>query len=330
MTDEWNDIALFARIAEHGGLSAAGRALGVPKSSLGRRLQLLEERLGVRLVQRTSRKFIITDVGEEVLEHARAMRVAADAVESVARHRVAEPSGMIRVTCSIGMSKHLVAPLLPRFMALHPRVDVFLHATNRFVDLVEERFDIALRGYGGPLPDTGLVQRLLSPTPWVLMAAPRYLAARGVPATPDELRTHTGLLLGGPSSRAVWRLHSREATEEIPFAPRLRTDDSVTFLGAAVAGLGIAALPEYSCRDESARGQLRRVLPGWQVGDHRVTMLVPSRRGQLPAVRALADFLAVEVPRLVGRGTSRAGSSVKASRERARARSPSDEREEGM
>ncbi|WP_437953131.1 LysR substrate-binding domain-containing protein [Sorangium sp. So ce296] len=327
--DEWDDLALFVRIAEHGGLSAAGRALGVPKSSLSRRLQLLEERLGVRLVQRTSRKFIITDVGEEVLEHARAMRVAADAVESVARRRVAEPSGMIRLTCSIGMSKHLVAPLLPRFMVRHPKVDVFLHATNRLVDLVEERFDLALRGYGGPLPDTGLVQRLLSPTPWVLMAAPRYLDARGAPATPDELRAHPGLLLGGPSSRAVWRLRSREATEEIPFVPRLRTDDSVTLLGAAVAGLGIAALPEYSCRDERARGELRRVLPEWQVGDHRVTMLMPSRRGELPAVRALADFFAVEVPRLVRRGTPRDGASAEPARRRARARAPSDARGEG-
>ncbi|AUX48405.1 LysR family transcriptional regulator [Sorangium cellulosum] len=328
--DEWNDLALFVRVAEHGGLSAAGRALGVPKSSLSRRLQLLEERLGVRLVQRTSRKFIITAVGEEVLEHARAMRVAADAVESVARHRVAEPSGTIRVTCSVGMSKHLVAPLLPRFLVRYPKVDVYLHATNRLVDLVEERFDLALRGYGGPLPDTGLVQRLLSPTPWVLMAAPRYLDARGVPATPDELRAHTGLLLGGPSSRPVWRLHSREATAEIPFVPRLHSEDSVTLQGAAVAGLGVLALPEYTCRDARARGELRRVLPEWHVGDHRVTMLVPSRRGQLPAVRALADFLAVEVPRLLGRGTSRAGSGVSPSRKRARARSPSDERgEEG-
>ncbi|WP_437733948.1 LysR substrate-binding domain-containing protein [Sorangium sp. So ce1335] len=327
--DEWNDLALFVHIAEHGGLSAAGRALGAPKTTLSRRLQLLEERLGVRLVQRTSRKFILTAVGEEVLEHARAMRVAAEAVESVARHRVAEPSGMIRVTCSVGMSKHLVAPLLPRFMTRYPKVDVFLHATNRIVDLVEERFDLALRGYGGPLPDTGLVQRLLSPTPWVLMAAPRYLDARGVPATPGELRAHTGLLHGGPSSRAVWTLRSREATEEIPFVPRLRTDDPVTLLGAAVAGLGIVAVPEYTCRDERARGELRRVLPEWHVGDHRVTMLVPSRRGQLPAVRALADFLANEVPRLVGRGARRGGSSVDPPRRRAGPRSRSDEKEEG-
>ncbi|MGK3996775.1 LysR substrate-binding domain-containing protein [Sorangium sp. So ce1024] len=328
--DEWNDLALFVHIAEHGGLSAAGRALGAPKTTLSRRLQLLEERLGVRLVQRTSRKFILTAVGEEVLEHARAMRVAAESVESVARHRVAEPSGMLRITCSVGMSKQLVAPLLPRFMARYPKVEVFLHATNRFVDLVEERFDLALRGHTGPLPDTGLVQRLLSPAPWVLMAAPRYLDARGVPATPGELRAHAGLLLGGLSSRAVWTLHSRDATEEIPFVPRLRTDDPVTLLGAVMAGLGIVAMPEYTCRDERARGELRRVLPEWHVGDHRVTMLVPSRRGQLPAVRALADFLAVEVPRLVmGRGAPRAGSSRAPSRGRARTRSPSDGRGKG-
>ena len=143
--DDWNDLAIFVSVAEHGGFSAASRALGVPKSSLSRRLQLLEERLGVRLVQRTSRRFTVTDVGEEVLEHARAMRIEAEAAESVARRRVAEPSGTIRVTCSAGMSRDIMGPLLPRFMRRHPKVDVFLHATNRIVDLVEERFDLALR-----------------------------------------------------------------------------------------------------------------------------------------------------------------------------------------
>ncbi|WP_053238144.1 LysR substrate-binding domain-containing protein [Sandaracinus amylolyticus] len=297
--DDWNDLAVFVGVVEHGGFSAAARALGVPKSSLSRRLQLLEERLGVRLVQRTSRRFTVTDVGEEVLEHARAMRTQAEAVESVARRRVAEPSGTIRVTCSTGMSRDIMGPLLPRFMRRHPKVDVFLHATNRLVDLVEERFDLALRGHSGPLPDTGLVQRFLSPSWWRLVASPRYLRARRTPKAPRDLHAHTGLLLGGPSAAAAWSLRRDEVIEEIAFSPRLRSDDHTLLLSAACEGLGIVALPRYMCREQLDRGTLREVLPEWQVGDHRLTLLAPSRRGQLPAVRALADYLALEVPRLV-------------------------------
>ncbi|UJR85323.1 LysR substrate-binding domain-containing protein [Sandaracinus amylolyticus] len=297
---DWNDLAVLVSVAEHGGFSAASRALGVPKSSLSRRLQLLEERLGVRLLQRTSRKLTVTDVGEEVLEHARAMRIEAEAAENAARRRVAEPSGTIRVTCSAGMSRDIMGPLLPRFMRRFPKVDVFLHATNRIVDLVEERFDLALRGHVGPLPDTGLVQRYLSPSWWRLLASPRYLRVRRIPRTPRDLRAHTGLLLGGPSAVATWTLQRDEVTEEIPFVPRLRSDDHSLLLAAASEGLGIVALPRYMCRDELERGALREVLPEWQVGDHRLTLLAPSRRGQLPAVRALADHLAIEVPRLVG------------------------------
>lgn len=293
-----NDLRFFVRVVDHGGLSAAGRALGLPKSTLSRRLQALERRLGVRLVQRSTRRFTVTDVGQEVFDRAKAMLVEAEAAEGAAQRRLAEPSGTLRLTCSAGMAQDVMPELLPRFMRQHPKVDLILLATNRHVDLVEEGLDVGLRGHVGPLPDTGLVQRPVSAVPWVLVAAPSYLEARGVPSEPAELAAHDGLLLGGAATRAAWTLHCGERVAEVQFSPRLRSNDTGTLLGAAAAGLGIVAAPGYMCREHLADGTLKRVLPQWSFGDHRVTLLVPSRRGQLPAVRALIDFLVVEFPRL--------------------------------
>lgn len=291
-----NDLAAFVQVVDRNGFSAASRALGAPKSSLSRRVQQLEAALGVRLVQRTSRRFTVTAIGQEIHRHARAMLIEAEAAESVARRRLAEPGGTIRFTCSIGMAQGVVAELVPRFMARFPKVDVVMHATNRFVDLVDEGYDLGLRGHIGPLADTGLVQRPVGPVPWYLVGAPGYLAAHGTPATPGDLAAHTGLLLGGATARAIWSFRRGPALEQIPFTPRLRTDDMTSLRSATVAGLGVAMMPGYACRAEIERGELVRLLPEWSTGDWRVTLLMPSRRGQLAAVRALADFLVAEFP----------------------------------
>jgi DNA-binding transcriptional LysR family regulator len=295
-----NDLYFFVQVVESKGFSAAGRALGIPKSSLSRRVQQLEATLGVRLLQRTSRRFAVTPVGEEVYQRALAMRIEAEAAESVARRHLAEPSGTVRFTCSIGMAQGVTARLLPLFLERYPKVDLVQHATNRFVDLVEEGFDIGLRGHMGPLADSGLVQRSIAPIPWHLYAAPAYLEAHGVPISPADLAGHNGLFLAGRSTAAVWNLLRDGETEvQVPFTPRLRTDDMASLLEATVAGLGIATMPAYVNRARIETGALRCVLPEWRTGDHRVTLLMPSRRLLLPAVRALADFLAVEFPPLV-------------------------------
>ena len=163
-TPDLNDLYFFVQIVDHQGFTAAGRALGVPKSTLSHRLAELEKRLGVRLVHRTSRSFVVTDIGNEFLRHARGMLIEAEAAEHVVKRRIAEPSGTVRFTCSVAMAEN-VAELLPRFLLRFPKVDLIQHSTNRYVGMVEEGFVDALRGHSGPLADSGLMQRPLAASP---------------------------------------------------------------------------------------------------------------------------------------------------------------------
>jgi DNA-binding transcriptional LysR family regulator len=295
-----NDFYYFVQVVDKKGFSAAGRALNLPKSSLSRRIIELEARLGARLIQRSSRSFVVTDIGEEFYRHARAMLTEAEAAESVVRSRLAEPSGTVRFTCAVAIAQTGIADLMLRFMTLYPKVDIVQHATNRYVDLVDEGFDVGLRAHGAPLPDSSLIRRPLAAMPWHLFAGPDYLARAGTPQTPADLAGHVGLVLGYRAEETVWRLRNETGeTAEIPFVPRLRSDDLMTLSLAGQAGLGIVALPAYLARLDVAQGRLRRVLPEWTAGDAMVTLLVASRRFLLPSVRAFIDFIVAEYPLVV-------------------------------
>ncbi|MDO8375258.1 MAG: LysR substrate-binding domain-containing protein [Polaromonas sp.] len=295
-----NDYYYFVRVVEHKGFAPAGRALDMPKSTLSRRIIELETRLGVRLIHRSSRRFAVTEAGQEFHQHASAMLIEAEAAENAVRRRLAEPGGTIRFTCSIGMAQTL-APMLCRFLVLFPKVNLVQHATNRYVDLVEEGFDVGLRGHFKPLADSSLIQHRLARTPWYLFAGPAYLARAGAPQTVAELAAHPGLALGTRDEESRWMLRDADGLEATAaFVPRMRSDDLETLKQAAVAGTGIVAVPPYLCRSEIDQGTLVRVLPQWSArADAEVTLLTPSRRGQLPSVRAFIDFLVAEFPLLV-------------------------------
>lgn len=294
-----NDVYYFVQVIEHKGITAAARALDVPKSSLSRRMLALEAALDARLIQRTSRRFVVTDVGEAFYKHAVAMLVEAEAAESVVRQRTAEPSGTIRMTCSVAFAQLALAELIPQFMAQYPRVRIVQHATNRHVDPVQEAFDLCLRAHSTPLPDSTLVQRHLASTPWHLFASPAYLKRNGVPKSPADLADHDGIALAGAHDTQAWRLHDAkdsERVEVVPFEPKLLSDDMATLKAAACQSAGVVALPGYVGRSEMKAGQLVRVLPRWTAGDATISLLMPSRRGLLPSVRAFVDFLVVRVP----------------------------------
>lgn len=291
-----NDLAFFVRVVELRGFTAAASSLGVSKSTLSQRVARLEDQLGVRLIERTSRHFVVTDVGRELHGHASAMLIEADAAENAVRERLAEPRGTVRLSCSIGMTKGL-APLLVRFASRFPRVNVAQHATNRFVDLVAEGFDVGLRGHLGPLADSDMIQRQIARPPWYLVAAPTYLDAAGTPTCPAELAQHDCLVVPNHLGETTWVLrHDDARTERLDVKARLASDDMDTLVAAAEAGLGIAAVPAYRSRDERASGRLRHVLPGWTTGIAAITLLIPPRRARLPAVRALVDFLVTAYP----------------------------------
>jgi DNA-binding transcriptional LysR family regulator len=296
-----NDFFYFVHVADRGGFTAASRMLRTPKSTLSHRIQQLETKLGVRLLNRTSRQFAMTDAGEEFYRHAVAMLREAEMAETAIRHRLSEPSGSVRCTAAVATMQFAMRDILADFLVRYPKVNVVAHATDQNVDIVGENYDVAIRAHTDPLPDSTLVQRTLTPAPWFLFAGSAYLDANKTPQTPLDLRNHPSLFMMRTGVAAVWRLrHSNKAKEVVmPVAPRLLSDDMIGLKHAAIAGLGIVALPGYVCRDEVRSGALRRVLPSWLAGDSTITALIPYRQGLLPSVRVFIDHLAAEFPKAV-------------------------------
>lgn len=297
-----NDFFLFVQAVDRGGFTAAGRTLRMPKSTLSHRLQQLEASLGVRLLNRTSRKFGMTDAGEEFYRHAVAMLREAEHAETSIRHRLSEPTGTVRFTAGVATMQFAMADMVADFLALFPKVNVIAHADDRNVDIVGENFDVAIRAHSNPLPDSNLVQRTLAAVPWFLFAGASYLDANGDIRRPQDLRKHPSLFMMRTGMSSSWRLrHTSKASNELvmPLTPRVLSNDMVGLKQAAIKGLGVVALPGYICRDEVRSGTLRRVLPNWLPDDSTITALIPFRRGLLPSVRAFLDHLASEFPKTV-------------------------------
>ncbi|KFG95901.1 LysR family transcriptional regulator [Burkholderia paludis] len=288
-----NDLYYFVQVVEHGGFAPAGRALDMPKSKLSRRIALLEARLGMRLIQRSTRRFTVTDVGQTYYAHCRAMLVEADAADEAIALLHEEPRGIVRVSCPIALLDALVGTMIAAFMVACPRVEIHLEATNRRVDVVGEGIDVAIRVRPAPLEDSDLALRVLAERGQCLVASPVLLREHGVPAVPADLARLPSLDHGAPQSTHVWRLRGPDgAHAEIHHQPRFVTGGMLALRAAAVAGVGVVQLPTMMVRDQVARGELTTVLPDWAPRREIVHAVFASRRGLLPAVRALLDFLA--------------------------------------
>ena len=287
-----NDMLFFAEVVDRGGFAAAGRTLNVPKSKLSRRVADLEARLGVRLLQRTTRKLSLTQAGEIYHRHCVAMREQAEAADEAVAQVRTEPRGTVRVTCPVTLAQTTVGPILPRFLAAHPQVRIEMQVTNRVVDLVQESVDVALR-VRSSLDDSGsLVVKNLGPTCGVLVASPQLLQRFGQPAVPEELRQLPTVAMNAADGRASWRLIGpRDAEFELQHRPVCIADDLLTLKFAVVQGTGMCVLPDYMCTEELRRGALVPVLAGWAPRVGRVLAVFPSRRGMVPAVRRFLDFL---------------------------------------
>ena len=286
-----NDLHFFAQAVDSGGFAAAARRLGCPKSTVSKRVAALESTLRVQLLHRSSRNFTLTDAGRDVYDHARAVMIEAEAAESVVHRRLAEPSGTVRITTSVPTAQFQLADRLPILARQYPKLRIQLHVTDRFIDLVQEGFDIAIRSHFAALPDSDLVQRRMNEEQITLVAAPSYLAQRGEPPTPEALSDHDGLMTN--MTMKIWRLSDASGrTVEVAPRPQFHADESVSLMKAAQAGLGIVCLPETISAQAVGEGRLVRVLPAWTAGSAMTTILTPHKRGQLPAVRAVIDFLA--------------------------------------
>ncbi|KWH13651.1 LysR family transcriptional regulator [Burkholderia territorii] len=288
-----NDLYYFVQVVEHGGFAPAGRALNMPKSKLSRRIALLEARLGMRLIQRSTRRFTVTDVGQTYYAHCRAMLVEADAADEAIALLHEEPRGIVRVSCPVVLLDSLVGAMIAAFMVACPRVEIHLEATNRRVDVVGEGIDVAIRVRPPPLEDSDLALRVLAERGQCLVASPALLREHGVPVVPADLTRLPSLDHGVPQAAHVWRLRGPDGAQaEIHHQPRLVTGGMLALRAAAVAGVGIVQLPTMMVRDEVARGELATVLADWAPRREIVHAVFASRRGLLPAVRALLDFLA--------------------------------------
>ncbi|MBH2010457.1 MAG: LysR family transcriptional regulator [Xanthomonadaceae bacterium] len=290
--EDLNDMLYFAEVAERGGFAAAGRALGLPKSRLSRRVAELESRLGVRLLQRTTRKLSLTEVGDIYLRHCSAMRDEALAAAEAVAHLQVEPRGMLRVTCPVTLAQSTLGYLIPRYLALFPLVKLDLRVTNRVVDLVEEGIDIALR-VRPTLDDSGsLVVKQLGATCGHLLASPEQLRRQGTPATLEDLARLDTVAMSATDGRSAWVLVGSEGQEFVfQHQPRYVADDLQTLKLAVLAGTGISFLPEFLSRAELQAQLLVPVLPGWAPKPGMAHAVFPSRRGQIPAVRSFLDFL---------------------------------------
>lgn len=287
-----NDLYYYVQVVDHGGFAPAGRALGIPKSKLSRRIALLEERLGVRLIQRSTRRFAVTEIGLTYYGHCKAMLVEAEAAEDAIAVVHAEPRGIVRMACPVALLEAQVADMLAEFMIAYPRVEIHLEETNRRVDVVGEGIDVALRVRPPPLEDSGLVMRVLANRGQYLVACPELLKG-GVPRVPADLTGLPSLALGSPQQEYVWNLLGPDgAHAAVRHHPRLVTGGMPALRAAAVAGAGVVQLPAMMVRDQLVGGDLIHVIPGWAPPREIIHAVFASRRGVLPAVRALIDHLA--------------------------------------
>lgn len=291
--EDLNDLNYFAQAVEHGGFAPAGRALGMPKSKLSRRIALLEERLGVRLVHRTTRQFTVTEVGQTFYEHCKAMLVEAEAAQDAIVALRSEPTGTVRLTCPVALLHVNVGDILAGFMAANPKVQVQLEASNRRVDLVAEGIDVAIRVRPLPLEDSELIVRQLADRAICLAASPALVERMGMPSAPAALTGWPSLGLGQPQQTHSWELFGPGGAQATVFhQPRFITTDMIALRNAAVAGVGVVQLPLLMVKEQLATGALVRLLPDWAPRREVIHAVYPSRRGMLPSVRALLDYLA--------------------------------------
>lgn len=294
-----NDLYFFAQVVDHGGFAPAGRALNIPKSRLSRRIAALEERLGARLIQRSTRRFSITDIGRTYYAHCAAMLTEAEAAQEAIDLSRAEPRGVVRMTCPVALLHTRVGAMVAEFMVGYPGVVVHLKAFNRPVDVIAEAYDLAIRVRRPPLQDSDLVLRVLSHRKQCLVASPALVTRIGSPGEPGDLSRFPSLALGPAAHDPDWELVGPGGAEvTIRHRPRLITDDMIALRTAAIAGVGAVHLPVMIVADELRRGLLVKLVPDWAPRPEVVHAVLPSKRCMLPSVRALIDFLVLRFQKI--------------------------------
>jgi DNA-binding transcriptional LysR family regulator len=282
-----NEMLVFARVVQAGSFTRAAAELGMPKSTVSRKVSELEERLKSRLLQRTTRKLSLTDVGRTYYDYcARIVGEIEDAERAVSSLQET-PRGLLRVTAPVNAA--FLGPIVSDYLKRYPEVRLDLFCTARTVDLVEERFDLSIRA--GTLADSTLIARSLGTVRWFLVATPAYLKRRGRPRSPDDLKKHDCLLFGPGLESAGLRLEKADRSVQLALSARLMVSDMEILHAVAAAGLGVALLPAFGCVEELRAGRLRRVLADWNAPSTPVHVVYPSARHLSPKVKSFVDHL---------------------------------------
>lgn len=286
-----SEMAFFNLLARYGSLSATARELGVSTAAVSKRLAQMEARLGVQLLNRTTRRASLTQEGEIYLTHARRILADIDDMEQQVSSAVAAPKGLLRVNATLGFGRSHVAPLVSRFVKAHPEVEVQLQLTVNPPPLTEDAFDVCIR-FGEP-PDARVVARLIAPNRRLLCAAPAYLARHGTPRVPHDLARHNCIgIRQGDEAYGMWRLASGKQTQAIKVHGNLSTSDGEIAVNWALDGHGILMRAEWDIAKYLRSGRLVQVLENYRTPAADIHAVYPARHQHSARVKAFVDFLA--------------------------------------
>jgi DNA-binding transcriptional LysR family regulator len=282
-----NEIAIFARVVQAQSFTAAGRALGLPKSTVSRKVSELEQRLGTRLLQRTTRSLSLTDAGRAYYDYASRIVTEVEEADLAVTTMQGAPRGLLRVTAPLAFD--LLGAMVSSYLVRYPEVQLQLTCTDRVVDLVEEGFDVAVRA--GRLADSSLIARHLGTGHALLVASPQLLGRHGAVKRPQDLERLPALVFGAGADRARWTLVRKDEPVTVNVKPRFVTNDFGVLEGAALAGVGVALLPTMRSEEFIRDGRLRVVLPAWRSLDIPIQAVYPSTRLLSPKVKTFVDHL---------------------------------------
>jgi DNA-binding transcriptional LysR family regulator len=294
--NDLNNLVFFAKVVDAGSYTAAAEALGMQTSKLSRRISALEAELGVRLLNRTTRKLSLTEIGKTFYGHCVALIAEAQSAKDAVHQTLSSPQGLIRMSCPVGLLQSGLADILAKFLAAEPQVRIALDVTNRRVDVVDEGIDIAIRVRVPPLEDSDLAMRAFGPSKMILVASPKLVLRYGMPTQLADVAKMPIVAMGYAGDKVTWRFQDKDGnSEELVHTPRLHTDDLLTLRAAALQSIGVAYMPALAVVEEMEAGTLIRLLPQLSARSGIIHAVFPSRRGMIPAVRALLDFLAAEL-----------------------------------
>lgn len=289
--DRWTEMELFVHVAESGSLSRAAEALQLSNAAASRHLAALEARLGARLVERNTRRLYLTDTGREFFSRAKTILSELKDAESAVNATALNPTGTLRITASLSFSMHHVAPLLREYTQRYPHVTVHVEAANRYLDIIDNNIDVAIRTREYE-PDSNITIRRLAQTRRILTASPRYLAQRGRPASPQELAQHNLLIYVYANNPNELRFTRGDQTTTITAKGLLESNDGQILRTAALDGLGILVQPTYIVYDDIVAGRLVPLLDDWDLPSLTINLAYPSRKHLSAKVRTFIDFMA--------------------------------------